>query len=251
MKKSFITIISCVILIAVTFSIEGFCKEVTKEDLKTKRDKISYSMGLDIGQKLKQREFDLNTWILYKGIKDGFKGEKSLLSDEEMKMVMNAYLKEMQDKMQKKQKAQSGINKAEGEKFLASNKKKKGVKTTKSGLQYKVLRKGSGKKPKSTDSVSVHYEGKLINGTVFDSSYRRKQPFSTPLNRVIKGWIEGLQLMKEGSKFEFYIPSDLAYGPRGSSSGKIGPDSTLIFIVELLKIEKYEKPQSTQRKIIR
>ena len=237
MKKTFISIIFCVVLIAVTLSIEGFCKEVIKKDLKTKRDKISYSVGLDIGQKLKQREFDLNTWILYKGIKDGLKGEKSLLSDEEMKIVMNAYLKEVQDKMQKKQKTQGGINKAEGKKFLASNKKKQGVKTTKSGLQYKVFRKGSGKKPKSTDKVKVNYEGKLINGTVFDSSYERKQPVSFLLNRVIKGWTEGLQLMAEGSKFEFYIPSDLAYGPSGSG-GKIGPDSTLIFVVELLKIEK-------------
>ena len=124
-----------------------------------------------------------------------------------------------------------------GEKFLADNKSKDGVKTTASGLQYKITKEGEGKSPKATDTVLVHYEGKLLDGTVFDSSIKRNEPISFPLNRVIPGWTEGLQLIKEGGKAILYIPSKLAYGPRGTPGGPIGPDETLIFEVELLKVQ--------------
>jgi len=128
-------------------------------------------------------------------------------------------------------------NKAAGEAYLAENKKKEGVKVTASGLQYEVLKAGSGKQPKATDTVVVHYRGTLIDGTEFDSSYKRGQPIDFPLNRVIPGWTEGVQLMQEGAKYRFVIPSGLAYGPRGTPGGPIGPDATLIFEVELLKVQ--------------
>jgi len=128
-------------------------------------------------------------------------------------------------------------NKAAGEAYLAENKKKDGVKVTASGLQYEMLKAGSGKQPKATDTVVVHYRGTLIDGTEFDSSYKRGQPIDFPLNRVIPGWTEGVQLMQEGAKYRFVIPSALAYGPRGTPGGPIGPDATLIFEVELLKVQ--------------
>ncbi len=128
-------------------------------------------------------------------------------------------------------------NKAAGEAYLAANKKKEGVKVTASGLQYEVLKAGSGKQPKATDTVVVHYRGTLIDGTEFDSSYKRGEPIDFPLNRVIPGWTEGVQLMQEGAKYRFVIPSGLAYGPRGTPGGPIGPDATLIFEVELLKVQ--------------
>ncbi len=128
-------------------------------------------------------------------------------------------------------------NKAAGEAYLAENKKKEGVQVTASGLQYEVLKAGSGKQPKATDTVVVHYRGTLIDGTEFDSSYKRGQPIDFPLNRVIPGWTEGVQLMQEGAKYRFVIPSALAYGPRGTPGGPIGPDATLIFEVELLKVQ--------------
>lgn len=130
----------------------------------------------------------------------------------------------------------SDINLAKGEKFLAENATKEGVVTTASGLQYKILTEGTGKSPKATDTVLVHYAGTLLSGTEFDSSYRRKEPIEFPLNRVIPGWTEGVQLMKEGAKFRFFIPSKLAYGPRGAGRD-IGPNETLIFEVELLKVK--------------
>ena len=158
------------------------------------------------------------------------------MTEEEIKKVMNAYMEEMQNNMKPQQAAQGEINKKEGEEFLAKNETKPGVKTTSSGLQYKVITAGKGKKPSATDTVTVHYEGRLLNGTVFDSSYKRKNPATFVLNRVIPGWTEGLQLMPIGSKYEFYIPSDLGYGPRGTGR-EIGPNATLIFVVELLEIK--------------
>lgn len=124
-----------------------------------------------------------------------------------------------------------------GEEFLKENAKKEGVKTTASGLQYKVIKEGEGKSPKATDTVSVHYRGTLLDGTEFDSSYKRNEPTQFPLNRVIKGWTEGVQLMKEGAKYQFFIPSQLAYGERGTPGGPIGPNETLIFEIELLKVQ--------------
>jgi FKBP-type peptidyl-prolyl cis-trans isomerase FklB len=162
---------------------------------------------------------------------------KTLMTDQEYKETMTNFRTEMTQKKTAQMKEAGDRNKKEGEKFIADNKKKEGVITTASGLQYKIITKGTGASPKATDTVSVHYKGTLIDGKEFDSSYRRGQPASFPVNGVIKGWTEALQLMKEGSKWQLFIPSELAYGDRGAGRD-IGPNSTLIFDVELISIKK-------------
>jgi FKBP-type peptidyl-prolyl cis-trans isomerase FklB len=208
----------------------------TKMTLKDDKDKISYSIGLNIGRSMKSEGLPINPDALAAAMKDVFSGAKPLLTDEEVKVVMENFQKEMQAKQLKSREEGLGKNKAEGEKFLADNKQKAGVKSTASGLQYTVIKDGTGKTPKATDTVSTHYRGTLINGTEFDSSYKRGEPAEFPVNGVIKGWTEALQLMKEGSKWQLYIPSDLAYGERGAGKD-IGPNSTLIFEIELLKVK--------------
>jgi FKBP-type peptidyl-prolyl cis-trans isomerase FklB len=203
--------------------------------LKDQKDKVSYSIGMNIGANLSRQKVDINADILAAGIKDAIAGKPQLTQDQ-VKDVMQQFEKDMEQK----QKDAGEKNKAEGAKFLEENKKKPGVKTTASGLQYKVEKEGTGPHPKATDMVTVNYRGTLINGTEFDSSYKRGQPATFPLNGVIKGWTEGLQLMKQGSKYQFFVPSNLAYGERS-----VGPDiaanATLIFDVELLDV----KPPAT------
>jgi FKBP-type peptidyl-prolyl cis-trans isomerase FklB len=203
---------------------------------KTQKDKVSYSIGLDIGKNLKEQSVEVNPDYLAKGLKDSLSGEKSLLTDEEIREAMTAFQAEMQAKQEARMKDQGEKNKIEGEAFLAENKKKQGVVTLPSGLQYKVVKQGAGKSPKPTDTVTTHYRGTLIDGTEFDSSYKRNEPVSFPVNGVIKGWTEALQLMKAGSKWELYIPSNLAYGEQGAGN-VIGPNATLIFEVELISVK--------------
>ncbi|MGI8891676.1 MAG: FKBP-type peptidyl-prolyl cis-trans isomerase [Chthoniobacterales bacterium] len=204
-------------------------------ELKDQKEKVSYSIGLDIGTTLKRQLIDVNEELLNKGIQDGMKGNKALLTDEQMKETMATFQKEMVSKQAAAKKASGEKNAEEGKKFLAENKGKEGVKTTSSGLQYKVVKQGTGPTPKATDTVKVNYRGTTIDGTEFDSSYKRGQPASFPVNRVIKGWTEALQLMKVGSKYQLVIPADQAYGERGAGSD-IGPNATLLFDVELLEI---------------
>ena len=201
--------------------------------LKNQKDKVSYIIGMDIGNNLKKQSIDVDPNILVKGVKDAFSGAKPLLTEQEIQETMVAFQKEMAAKQEQVAKR----NKAEGEAFLAENKKKEGVKTLPSGLQYKVIKAGTGKKPKSNDTVTVHYRGTLINGTEFDSSYKRGQPVSFPVSGVIPGWTEALQLMEEGAKWQLFIPSNIAYGERGAG-GVIGPNATLIFEVELVSIQE-------------
>ena len=203
--------------------------------LKDQKDKVSYSVGLQIGFNLSRQKVDINPDVLAAGIKDALAG-KPQLNPDQIKEVMTTFEKDMEQK----QKDAGEKNKTEGAKFLEENKKKEGVKTTASGLEYKVLKEGNGAQPKATDTVSVNYRGTLINGTEFDSSYKRGQPATFPVNGVIKGWTEALQLMKVGSKYQLFIPSSLAYGERAVSPD-LGANSTLIFEVELLDA----KPTST------
>ena len=205
---------------------------------KDQKDKVSYGIGLSIGSKIKKDGIDLNQEMLTKGIGDGLSGAKALMTEEELQKTMQEFQGEMQAKMAQKQKDASSKNKADGEAFLAANKGKEGVKTTASGLQYKIITEGKGAKPKSTDTVSVNYRGTLIDGTEFDSSYKRNEPVSFPLDKVIPGWTEGIQLLSVGSKAQFVIPSSLAYGE--SAPPQIGPNSVLVFDVELLEIKKPE-----------
>ncbi len=204
--------------------------------LKDQKDKVSYSIGLNIGFNLNRQNVQINPDVLSAGIKDAIAGKPQLTADQ-VKEVMTAFEKDMQQK----QKAAGEKNASDGPKFLEENKKKEGVKTTASGLQYKAIKEGTGAQAKATDTVTVNYRGTLINGTEFDSSYKRGQPTTFPLNGVIKGWTEGLQLMKVGSKYQFFVPPNLAYGER-----TVGPDiasnSTLIFEVELLDAKPAPTP---------
>ena len=193
-------------------------------------DKISYALGLSMGQNLAGRGVEkLNYQDLAAGIEDVLTGQKPKITYQEAQQVLGQFFEELENKV-------AGAAKADGEKFLAENAKREGVKTTASGLQYEVLEPSLGQKPKATDTVRVHYEGTLIDGTVFDSSYKRGESISFPLNGVIKGWTEGLQLMSVGSKYKFFIPYQLAYGERGAGAS-IPPYAALIFTVELLGIE--------------
>ncbi len=207
-----------------------------KAPLKTEKDKVSYSIGLDFGKNMKRQSIDLNLDLLLRGIKDGISGVTPALTDAEIQEVMTAFQKEMMAKMADKAKVDGEKNKKEGEAFLAENKKKPGVVTLPSGLQYKILKDGTGKSPKATDTVTTNYRGTLIDGKEFDSSYKRGEPATFPLNRVIPGWTEALQHMKIGSKWELYVPANLAYGENGAGQD-IGPNATLIFEVELLGVK--------------
>lgn len=200
--------------------------------LKTEKQKLSYTLGSQVGQLLKQQNVALDTKVLFKGIEDSLSGKKLKLTQAQMKQVLDNLRK---DKLNQ-QKNAAKENLVAGKKFLAKNAKRKGIITLKNGIQYEILTKGNGKKhPKKTDKVTVHYEGKLINGTVFDSSYKRGSTISFPLNGVIKGWTETIPLMSIGSKWNIYIPSHLAYAENGAGAA-IGPNETLIFKVELIGI---------------
>jgi FKBP-type peptidyl-prolyl cis-trans isomerase FklB len=202
--------------------------------LKNQKDKISYIIGMDIGTNLKKQSIDIDSNILAKGVKDALAGTKPLLTEQEIQETMMAFQKEMMAKQEEIGKK----NKKEGEAFLAENKKKEGVKTLPSGLQYKVIKAGTGKKPKLSDAVTAHYRGTLIDGTEFDSSYKRGQPATFPVSGgMIPGWTEALQLMEEGAKWQLFIPSNLAYGEKGAGRD-IGPNATLIFEIELVSIQE-------------
>ncbi len=204
-------------------------------DLKTDKEKLSYALGMDIGGSMKSQAIDIDPDTFAKGVKDVVEGNKALLTNEEFQATMEKFQKKMVAKQADQGKIIAETNKVEGDQFLAENRKKEGVVTTDSGLQYIVLEEGSGDSPKLEDTVSVHYKGALINGTEFDSSYKRNQPATFPVNGVIPGWTEALQLMKVGAKWKVFIPSDIGYGERGAGQ-QIGPNSTLIFEVELISI---------------
>jgi FKBP-type peptidyl-prolyl cis-trans isomerase FklB len=206
-------------------------------EFKDLKSKVSYIIGQRIGQSMKQDGIDLDVELVMRGFREAAAGKPSAIGEEEMAAAMQAFQMEQQAKAQEAMKALADKNTKEGAAFLAENAKKEGVKTLASGVQYKVLKAGTGTvKPKETDTVSAHYSGRLIDGTKFDSSYDRGQPLSIPVNQVIPGWTEVLQLMVPGDKWEVYIPGDKAYGPRGSPP-VIGPNSVLIFEMELVGIE--------------
>ncbi len=206
------------------------------QELETSEERISYTIGMDIGQSLGEQDMALDIDLLVAGLRAAYAGEPTLLSREEALAEREAFMQRRQAQMAEAMNRQASANLAEGEAFLAENAQKEGVQVTESGLQYRVIESGDGAQPKATDRVTVHYRGTLINGTEFDSSYARGEPATFALNQVIPGWTEGVQLMKEGATYQFYIPSDLAYGPEGRP-GPIGPNATLIFDVELISVE--------------
>jgi len=224
-----------VALISALLAMSACTQKSEKSELTTPDEKISYALGLDIGNNLKSLGSDIDVDILIQSIRDTLQANKSLMSQTEVTQALQEFSSRMQAKQSGHTPEEASQNQAAGDKFLSENKTKPGVTATESGLQYKVITEGSGRKPAATDQVTVHYRGTLIDGTEFDSSYGRGKPTTFALNQVIPGWTEGLQLMNVGSKYEFYIPANLAYGSRGAGK-TIGPNSTLIFQVELLKI---------------
>jgi FKBP-type peptidyl-prolyl cis-trans isomerase len=217
--------------------------------LKTQKEKFSYALGMNTGERMAQGLHDksvpFDPAILARGLKDGLTGGKTLLTDAEAQAVLSEVQTELRKKQDEKTHAAGEANKKDGDAFLAANKGKEGVVTLPSGLQYKILTAGKGPKPTADDSVVCNYRGTLINGTEFDSSYKRGEPATFPVGGVIKGWTEALQLMPVGSKWQLFVPSDLAYGERGPSP-EIGPNSTLIFEVELLSIQDKSKDKAPE-----
>jgi FKBP-type peptidyl-prolyl cis-trans isomerase FklB len=215
-------------LITLSLSVSAFGKEPT--GLKSDKQKFSYTVGFQIGQNLKRQNLDLDTKAFSQGAQDAISNAQPRLKTEEMQ----AAIQTQQKKEMEKQEAKMKKNLEAGQAFLEANKKKEGVVTLPSGLQYKIITEG--KQPKSTDTVVAHYRGTLINGTEFDSSYKRNEPATFPVAGVIKGWQEALPLMKEGAKWQVYIPAELAYGPRGAGD-VIGPNEVLVFDIELLSVK--------------
>jgi len=215
-------------------------KSTSAVTLKTDKEKQSYAMGMNLGMGLHRQGMTLDPALVARGMKDAMAGSKTLMTDDEARAALTTLRTDVQQKMEAKNKEESSSNRKEGETFLASNKTKDGVQTLPDGLEYKILKAGDGPKPAATDSVTCNYRGTLINGKEFDSSYKRGQPATFPLGGVIKGWTEALQMMSVGSKWQLYIPADLAYGdhPPGAD---IPPGSTLIFDVELLSIGEAKK----------
>lgn len=197
---------------------------------------MSYSIGLDIGNTYKEQGIDINPDALAAGLKDSMAGKEPLLSKEERDKTLEAYQKEWMQRRTAMMNEQGEKNKAAGEKFLAENKKKEGVKTTASGLQYKVLKEGAGPSPKETDTVMVNYRGTLVDGTEFDSSAIHGGPVTFTVNGVINGWVEALQMMKAGSKYQIFVPANLAYGDKPHSR-EIGANATLVFELELISFK--------------
>jgi FKBP-type peptidyl-prolyl cis-trans isomerase len=206
------------------------------DSLKTDQDKTSYSMGVDMGRNLHQQGIDIEPDVLAQGVKDGIAGGNLKMTDDEMKATMQAFIAKMREKMQAKQAADGADNQKKGEVYLAENKKKDGWKTTASGLQYKIITTGTGEKPKPSDTVVTNYRGTKIDGTEFDSSYKRGEPAEFPVDQVIPAWTEALQMMPVGSKWQLAVPPNLAYGENGPP--QIGPNAVLLFDVELLGIKK-------------
>ncbi len=250
-KTLLFALISLIIFIGMACQEKEVEEKNTKlTELTTEQQKLGYALGIDIGKNFNKFGVDMDLAAFFLGFEDGLKkAQQPLLSDEEVAKIKKDTSVAMRKKMTEKKKAESEKNKKDGEDFLTANKTKEGVITTESGLQYKIVTKGEGTKPSKTDRVKVNYAGKLIDGTEFDSSFKRGKPVTFAVNGVIAGWTEALQLMETGSKWQLFIPSNLAYKERGAGS-KIGPNSTLIFDIELLEIEKpgEKKAKNTAKK---
>jgi FKBP-type peptidyl-prolyl cis-trans isomerase FklB len=230
MFKALPAVVGCIGLVA-SFS------TLAEAKLDSQKNKASYTIGIQMGMQLSQQKDEIDMNSVIQGFTDAFSGNKPQMSMEEMQKAMQTFQQDIQAKQMAKMKELAEKNAKEGADFLAANKKKDGVKTLKSGLQYKVLKSGNGPSPKATDTVVTHYVGTLIDGKVFDSSYKRGEPVTFPVSGVIKGWTEALQKMKVGDKWQLFIPSDLAYGEQGAGQ-TIGPNAVLIFEIELLEIKK-------------
>lgn len=239
-KGKIVTVFAALALLTLVATAAEEKKEESKAnpvDLSTEVQKVSYTIGTQIGKSLKGDKIDIDMDAFVRGIEDARNDKEMALTQAEMSEVMNSFRQKMMERVQKERAAAAEKNTAEGEKFLAENAKKEGVKTLPSGLQYEVIKAGQGASPKATDTVRTHYRGTLLDGTEFDSSYARNEPAEFPVNGVIPGWTEALQLMHVGDKWKIFVPANLAYGERGAGQD-IPPNATLIFDIELLDIVK-------------
>jgi FKBP-type peptidyl-prolyl cis-trans isomerase FklB len=233
---------SVFVILATMFLLVDQVSGASDAALKNQKDRLSYTIGVSTAKNLKKQSIDIDPEMVLKGLKDGLAGGKTLLTVKEMDEVMTALQNDMAARRKEITRALAEKNKAEETTFFAENKNKEGVKALPSGLQYKVLTEGKGKSPKATDTVIAHYRGSLLDGTEFDSSYQRNEPASVDLKHVIKGWTEAVPLMKEGAKWQLFIPSALAYGENGG--GLIEPNAALVFEVELISVSKGSAPPS-------
>jgi len=240
-------LLATIVLVLSSVACSGQTPKAPIKELKTPDEKLSYAIGLEIGTSLKNLPTEIDFAVFVQAVEDGLKGEKPLLTQQQALEIKKEFGKKVREERARERKELAEKNRKEGEAFLAENKNKKEVVTTESGLQYVVLHEGDGPKPKATDRVKVHYRGTLIDGTEFDSSYKRGTPATFSLKGVVAGWTEALQLMKVGSKYSLFIPSELAYGKRGRGP-KIGPNAVLIFELELLEIAKKPSGQDTAPK---
>lgn len=239
--NSFRFLILCLLVLLVSLSpVSAQKKKKGKNAMQTQTDSISYALGMDVGKNLQQTGLDVNEEQIYLGLAAalaGEEGQEEVLIDEKTRAaLLQTFQQLIREKQQQEQEQKAALAKEEGRLFLEANQERAGVVTTPSGLQYEILRAGTGPQPGPTSTVNVHYEGKLLDESIFDSSYERGQPLDLQLNRVIAGWTEGIQLMKTGAKWRFFIPSELGYGERGAGS-QIGPNEVLIFTVELLSVK--------------
>jgi FKBP-type peptidyl-prolyl cis-trans isomerase FkpA len=233
-----------ILAVALTAALAAACGKkdgAETTELTTDTQKFGYAIGVDIGKSLSPVKDEVDVNALVQGMEETLAGKTPRLDDETREKIKSEMSRKLQEKQLSERTAKAAAAKEAGEKFLAENGKRSGVKTTASGLQYEIVTEGTGATPKASDKVTVHYKGTLIDGTEFDSSYARGQPVTFPLGNVIPGWTEGLQLVKTGGKAKLFIPSNLAYGERGAGA-KIGPNETLVFEVELVAIEKPEAP---------
>ncbi|MFU8830765.1 MAG: FKBP-type peptidyl-prolyl cis-trans isomerase [Wenzhouxiangella sp.] len=217
-------------LVAATFSVSAVA-----EELDTHEERLSYTIGMDIGQSLAEQGLDLDLDLLVEALRASYQGEETRLTQEEALAERDRFMQRRQQELEQEQTREAEVNIQEGQAFLAENRERDDVMETESGLQYRIVEAGEGASPEATDRVTVHYRGALIDGTEFDSSYARQEPATFALNQVIPGWTEGVQLMREGATYEFFIPSHLAYGEQGRP-GPIGPNATLVFTVELIEV---------------
>lgn len=239
-KNSKLTVLFCsVLLLALTAACNsGSGGEAPEANLSTNIDSVSYGIGYLNGQNMLQQGMsDIEPETFMAGLQQALEEQDGQIPQNEIRQILQQYQMQARQKAQLQQQQKAQENQEKGEEFLAENKNKEGVQVTDSGLQYKVLEEGTGASPEASDSVTVHYEGTLIDGTVFDSSYERGEPATFPLDGVIAGWTEGVQLMKEGATYRFFVPSDLGYGMNVRPGSPIGPNETLIFKVELLEVK--------------
>lgn len=241
MKKTFVSV-SLALIFTVVLSTAAMSEE-KKGPYTSFEQKFGYAIGVEVGMTLKSNSLELDLDALIQGITDGYNDNEKALNPEEIQTIKDQAIKKIREKAQAKRIKDASDNLKKGEEFLAENKKNEGVKSTDSGIQYIIMEEGKGDSPKVDDTVKVHYAGTLIDGTEFDSSYKRLQPASFPVNGVIKGWTEVLQMMKPGAKWKVFIPSDLAYGEKGAAGGAIGPNETLIFEINLIEVLPKEEAE--------